>query len=240
MSEVGSTSTSDPLKHLSTADKHKPAVKGNDELGQKAFLQLMITQLENQDPLSPQENGEFIAQLAQFSSVESLDRLNNSFDGFAKNFVGNQALQASSLVGRSVSVDTDTSFLGEGSAVTGLIDVPSSTQDLKIDIYSPAGELLDTIDIGTASAGELALRWNGQYAEVNGKLLKWQSSHEGGLPAGSYKFAATSTVEGKTTQLETYLSANVNSVTVGANGSLTLNLAGIGAVKLSDVKQFNE
>ena len=238
MNEVGSTS--DALQHLSSANKHKPETKGSDELGQKAFLRLMITQLENQDPLSPQENGEFIAQLAQFSSVESLDRLNTNFDGFAQNFMGNQALQASSLVGRSVSVDTDTSFLGEGLAITGLIEVPETTDDLKVDIYSAAGELLDTINIGIAEEGDLALRWNGQYAEVNGKLLDWKSSHEGGLPPGIYTLKATSSVESDTTQLATYLSANVNSVTVGANGNLTLNLAGVGAVKLSDVKQFNE
>src|SRR5690606_38260370 len=199
-----------------------------------------ITQLENQDPLSPQENGEFIAQLAQFSSVESLDRLNTNFDGFAQGFVANQALQASSLVGRSVSVDTDTSFLGEGLAITGLIEIPETTDDLKVDIYSAAGELLDSINIGIVQEGDLALRWNGQYAEVNGKLLDWQSSHEGGLPPGMYTIKATSSVEGDTTQLATYLSANVNSVTVGANGNLTLNLAGVGAVKLSDIKQFNE
>src|SRR5690554_3235081 len=137
MNEVGNTS--DVLQHLSGANKHKPETKGSDELGQKAFLKLMITQLENQDPLSPQENGEFIAQLAQFSSVESLDRLNTNFDGFAQNFMGNQALQASSLVGRSVSVDTDTSFLPEGLAITGLIEIPETTDDLKVDIYSEAG-----------------------------------------------------------------------------------------------------
>lgn len=241
MSEVGSTSSNnDVFQNLSINNKNKQAAKGSDELGQKAFLQLMITQLENQDPLSPQENGDFIAQLAQFSSVESLDRLNTRFDGFAQNFVANQALQASSLVGRSVSVDTDTSFLGEGLAVTGLIEVPASTDDLTVDIYSPEGKLLDTIDVGIAKEGDLALRWNGKHAEVNGKLLEWESSHEGGLPAGTYKIAVTSTVEGKSTQLETYLSANVNSVTVGPNGGLTLNLAGVGAVSLSDVKQFNE
>lgn len=240
MSDVSSTTASDALQHLSAATKHKPETKANNELGQKAFLQLMITQLENQDPLSPQENGEFIAQLAQFSSVESLDRLNNSFDGFAQNFVANQALQASSLVGRSVSVDTDTSYLGEGLAITGLIEVPASTDDVKVNIYSEAGELLDSIDIGIAEEGDLALRWNGQYAELNGKLLDWQSSHEGGLPPGNYTIEATASVEGESTQLQSYLSANVNSVTVGANGNLTLNLAGVGAVSLSDVKQFNE
>lgn len=238
MSEI--SSTNNVLQDYSIANKTNQAAKGSQELGQKAFLQLMITQLENQDPLSPQENGEFIAQLAQFSSVESLDRLNTNFDGFARNFVSNQALQASSLVGRSVSVASETSFLQEGSAVTGLIEVPASTQDLKIDIYSPAGQLLDTVPVGAASAGDLAFRWNGKYVEVNGKMLKWQSPHENGLPPGNYKFAVTSSMDGKPTQLSTYLSANVNSVTVGAGGGMTLNLAGVGAVKLSDVKQFNE
>src|SRR5690606_34443268 len=217
MSEISSASS--VLQDYSIDKKAKSSAKGSDELGQKAFLKLMITQLENQDPLSPQENGEFIAQLAQFSSVESLDRLNNNFDGFAKNFVANQALQASSLVGRSVSVETDTSYLGLGGVVTALVDVPSSTEDLKIDIYSPAGELLDTIDVGSAKAGDLAVRWNGKYVEVNGKILDWQSSHEEGLPEGIYKFSATTTVDGKATELATYLSANVNSVTVGANGA---------------------
>src|SRR5690606_32865589 len=180
MSEISSASS--VLQDYSIDKKAKSSAKGSDELGQKAFLKLMITQLENQDPLSPQENGEFIAQLAQFSSVESLDRLNTNFDGFAQGFVANQALQASSLVGRSVSVDTDTSFLGEGLAITGLIEIPETTDDLKVDIYSAAGELLDSINIGIVQEGDLALRWNGQYAEVNGKLLDWQSSHEGGLP----------------------------------------------------------
>lgn len=239
MSEVGSASNS-VFQDLAISKKTQEATKGSDELGQKAFLQLMITQLENQDPLSPQENGEFIAQLAQFSSVESLDRLNNNFDSFTQNFVANQALQASSLVGRSVSVATDSAALYEGDAVAALVEVPVSTEDLQVDIYSPSGQLLDSIDVGSAKAGDLAFRWNGAHAEVNGKMLDWTSSHEGGLPAGNYKFAFSAPVDGKTTQLKSYLSANVNSVTVGANGALTLNLAGVGAVSLADVKQFNE
>ncbi len=240
MSEIASTSANSVFQDLSIAKKTKDATQGSDELGQKAFLQLMITQLENQDPLSPQENGEFIAQLAQFSSVESLDKLNNNFEGFTQNFVANQALQASSLVGRSVSVETDKSQLLEGGAVTALVEIPSSTQDLQVDIYNDAGALVDSIDVGSAPAGDLALRWNGKHAEVNGELLDWQSSHANGLGAGNYKFTVTSSVDGKPTQLNTYLSANVNSVTVGPSGSLTLNLAGLGAVNLADVKQFNE
>lgn len=228
------------FQDLSIARKNSEAAPKSDELGQKAFLKLMITQLENQDPLSPQENTEFIAQLAQFSSVESLDRLNNNFDSFTQNFVANQALQASSLVGRSVSVATDQARLEAGRSVTALIEVPASTDDVNIDVFDSAGSLVDQIPLGSSAAGELAFRWDGQFAEVNGELLDWRSPVEAGLPPGDYRFEVKGSLDGKQTQLNTFLSANVNSVTVGANGALTLNLAGIGAVNLDDVKQFNE
>lgn len=213
---------------------------GSDELGQKAFLQLMITQLENQDPLSPQDNTEFISQLAQFSSVESLDSLNNSFDQFANSFVANQALQASTLVGRSVSVPSEQTMLVSGGLISASVDIPASTGDVRVNIYTESGELVDQIPLGEQPAGELVMRWDGLNAEVNGDLIDWASSHENGVGSGIYKFEVTASIDGKPKQLETALSANVNSVTVGSNGQLTLNLAGVGPVSLSDVKQFNE
>ncbi len=228
------------FQDLSIEQKGKQAEKGGNELGQKAFLKLMITQLENQDPLSPQENSEFIAQLAQFSSVEGLERLNGNFDSFAQNFVDNQALQASSLVGRSVSVKSDEAQLEGGKYVNALVDVPARTLDLIVNIYDEAGALKEQIPVGESAAGELALRWDGKKMSVNGQELDWRSEYEGGLPPGHYGFTVTSTQEGKNTQLDTYLSANVNSVTVGANGALSLNLAGVGTVSLDDVKQFNQ
>ena len=200
----------------------------------------MITQLENQDPLSPQDNTEFVAQLAQFSSVESLDRLNNNFDSFTNSFVENQALQASSLVGRSVTVPTDTTQLELGGVVSASVDVPYSVNDVNLKIYSEDGQLMDDIALGAQPAGEMVFRWDGLNTELNGELLDWQSSQEDGVPPGNYRFELNSVVDGQETALNTALSANVNSVTVGANGQLTLNLAGIGAVALSEVKQFNQ
>lgn len=228
------------LSDLSVSQKYPTEKKESEELGQKAFLKLMITQMENQDPLSPQENSDFIAQLAQFSSVESLDTLSNNFDAFTKGFVGNQALQASSLVGRSVTVPAETTRLEDQSAVNGLIDVPASTGNVTLDIFTRGGDLVEQIQLGAQQAGQMAFRWDGKAMEVNGKPLDWQSEHENGLPPGEYKFAVTASIDGEPTQLQTSLSANVNSVTVGAQGGLFLNLAGAGSVKLSDVKQFNE
>ena len=75
---------------------------GKKALGKDAFLQLLVTQLKNQNPLEPQDNGDFVAQLAQFSSLEGITTLNDTVSGIAGNYNSSQALQASSLVGRSV------------------------------------------------------------------------------------------------------------------------------------------
>ncbi len=227
------------LSDLSIRSTQKDEPKEN-ELGQSAFLELMITQLKNQDPLSPQDNTAFVAQLAQFSSVESLDKLNNNFDSFTNSFVANQALQASSLVGRSVTVPSDTTRLDAGGVVSASVDVPASSGDISVSIYAENGTLVDQVNLGARPSGEMVMRWDGMSFEVNGELLDWQSSQTNGLPAANYRFDVTASVDGAPTELETSLSANVNSVTVGANGTLVLNLAGIGAVSLSDVKQFNE
>jgi len=221
-------------------DKNKsaaPAKKSND-LGQDAFLQLMITQMKNQDPLSPQENSEFVAQLAQFSSVQGLEKLNTSFNNFSSSFQSNQALQASSLVGRSVSVESETSILGLGGIISGTVNLPASTSDLNINIYDSKGALAASIPVGSVPKGDTNFRWDGQNIEVNGELLEWTSG-ETALPPDTYTFQVTATQSGKTEQLATSLSANVNSVTLGTDGKIVLNLAGVGPMDVSKVKQFN-
>lgn len=87
--------------------------------------------------------------------------------------------------------------------------------------------------------GETVFRWDGQNIEVNGKLLDWEASEDDVAVAGKYRFEVTAMQNGKTEALNTSLSANVNSVTIGENGKLILNLAGVGAVEADKVKQFN-
>lgn len=226
-------STSSVTDNLSIT-KRQDTNKNNNELGQAAFLELMITQMNNQNPLNPQDNSEFVAQLAQFSSVEGLERLNKNFSSF----MSNNALQASSLVGRNVTVETDTSTLQNGGIVAGSVDLPFAANDLTIKVYDASGALIQDIPIGDAAGGENVFRWDGQHIEVNGKLLEWEAG-EAAVPAGEYKFEVTATQNGQPEALATSLSANVNSVTIGENGALILNLAGIGAVNVTEVKQFN-
>jgi len=240
MSDVTTKSTSDVMAGyaINKNPAAETAKKKSNELGQDAFLQLMITQMKNQDPLAPQSNSEFVAQLAQFSSVQGLEKLNTNFNTFSSSFNSNQALQASSLVGRSVSVETDTSMLVDKGIISGNVKLASATSDMKINIYDDKGALAAQVPVGTVPAGDANFRFDGQNIEVNGELLDWTTG-EKALPPGSYSFEVMASQNGKQEQLTTSLSVNVNSVTIGADGKLVLNLAGVGPVDMSKIKQFN-
>ncbi|HEY6529035.1 MAG TPA: flagellar hook assembly protein FlgD [Cellvibrionaceae bacterium] len=224
---------------LSSTNKYKKDEKAPNELGQDAFLQLMISQLKNQDPLSPQDNGEFVSQLAQFSSVEGLDKLNNNFDSFANKFVSNQALQASSLVGRTVTVPGKTTALEKDGIVTTSAEVPAGASNFSLAIYKNNGALAQTIEFDKVAGDEVKLAWNGREAVLNDQAVKIPESVKASDP-GIYTFKLSALVDGKRTELDNNITANVNSVTLGKNGTLTLNLAGAGSVNLSDIKEINE
>ena len=99
--------------------------------------------MNNQNPLNPQDNSEFVAQLAQFSSVEGITKLNTQMEGMATSFQSSQALQASALVGRDVLVPMEKTLVQSGGTVTGAIDVASATSQLSLNVYNESGALVD-------------------------------------------------------------------------------------------------
>jgi flagellar basal-body rod modification protein FlgD len=89
----------------------------NSQLGETAFLQLLTTQLQNQDPLNPMDDTQSVAELAQFSAVQATTSLNDSFSSFESNF---SVMQSAGLLGKTVSAQsTDSS--GNVSTVTGTV-----------------------------------------------------------------------------------------------------------------------
>ncbi|QAY89315.1 flagellar hook assembly protein FlgD [Pseudomonas sp. ACM7] len=198
---------------------------GKKALGKDAFLQLLVTQLKNQNPLEPQDNGAFVAQLAQFSSLEGITTLNDTVSGLASNYNSSQALQASSLVGRSVIAPGGTAVVDTSKSFSGTIAVPSSVDPVKVKITDADGKVVRTIDLGSEVAGTSTFIWDGK--NDAGEVAK----------AGTYTFGATATYDGKATSLVTYLPATVNSVTISqTGGELMLNLAGAGSIALSKVQ----
>ena len=112
------------------------------DLGQKDFLELMVAQLKNQDPFKPMESGEFLTQLAQFGTVNGIQGLQSSFGQLVGSLQSVQALQASSLVGRSVLVKGDTGVLTAGGSLGGVIDLQSSAGDVSVKILDASGRIV--------------------------------------------------------------------------------------------------
>ncbi len=262
MADVSDIGTSTAALNQYSSDNL--AVEKDNELGKNEFLKLLVAQMNNQNPLEPQDNTEFIAQLAQFSSVEGIENLNASVDDMAGNLRSSQALQASSMVGRSVIVpNNEHGFLQYGDLIAGFAELPATTMNLNLQIQSSSGETLETIDLGRHDQGPVSLRWDGANIEMDGEIVDLNRSllnrqefllDEDGetikdasgqpipspYPPGDYKFVISASIDGKNETLDTSMSGKVDSVTIGSNSSVILNLAGGTKAALSDVKQILE
>lgn len=208
-----------------SSDTTSSAATGGQALGKDTFLQLLVTQLKNQNPLDPQDNSEFVAQLAQFSSLEGINTLNATVEGLATNYTSSQALQASALVGHSVLAPASSTTVDTASGITGQFDLASSSTDATVKVYDANGTLVKNIDLGSQSAGTVSFDWDG-------------TDNDGlALSSGTYKFVASATVDGSEVAQTTYLPSTVSSVTVGSTaGDMSLKLADGSSVALSAVK----
>lgn len=221
--------TVDPkvLEALGLTQSRPKAENKKDELGQDDFLKLMTAQLNNQDPMKPMENGEFLSQMAQFGTVDGINKLQQSFNQLSGALHSNQALQASSLVGRSVMVPSDQALLVPGENVVGSVELPEAATDVKLKVFDQSGELVKTIELGTHEAGKVNFQWNG--LDESGETM----------PPGTYEIKAVASIDGTDEGVSTLVRTNVDSVTLG-NGQegLTLNLRGIGTVSFADVREL--
>ncbi len=212
--------------NLGLSQTPQTSTNSNNELGQDAFMRLMLAQMQNQDPLSPMENGQFIAQLAQFQSVSGINDLSTSFSDFVTSMQSNQALQASALVGRQVLVDSNTAALSDTGAVNGAAILPASTTNMNVYVYDSSGQLVRTINMGEQSAGEIEFSWDGMDGSGNR------------LPAGQYDFKVEAAYEGENYELASAFYSTVESVVLGGGNGITLNVTGQGEVPMSIVSKI--
>jgi flagellar basal-body rod modification protein FlgD len=155
-------------------------VGGSKPLGQESFLKLLVAQLQNQDPLNPQENYEFVAQLAQFSSLEQSIGINDRLDALALQNQGMQNSQIVSLVGKEATVKGDIVTLsGQGAVVPISFSLDEAAAASTVVIRDAAGRSVRTIPVAAKSAGTVTVQWNGQNDSGNPQ------------PAGPYKVTVT-------------------------------------------------
>lgn len=215
----------DPLSGVGAAAAAAASGTGKkDELGQDAFLQLMVAQMKNQDPTKPADPTEFLSQLAQFSTVTSVQDMRDSISSLSDALKGSQVLGGTSLVGHAVMAVGDTAVLGDTGSVFGGTTIPAGASEAAVIVTDASGQQVAQIPLSTQQ-GEVDFTWDG----TNGLGQR--------VPAGTYKVSAIANVGGASQSLETQLASRVDSVSIDpTNYSLTLN-TDIGPIALAAVRQ---
>ena len=202
----------DPLSPVDSSQQLASFTSASEaSLSRDDFLQLLVTQLGNQDPLNPMDGQEFAAQLAQFSSLEQLININESMiqsgeiNGLLAQSVN--AGVAADLIGKTIEAEGD-QFQYSGEDSTSLrFELFSAASDVQVEIYNPAGQLIRTESLSNLDSGQHTFEWNGLDGENEQQLN------------GQYSFKVTATdPEGATVNSRTFISGTVDRVTYNQNG----------------------
>jgi flagellar basal-body rod modification protein FlgD len=201
-----------------------------DDLGRDAFLQLFTTQLKNQNPLDPMGNEAFVAQLAQFSSLESMKSMEGTMSEVANLIRDEKFVGGANLLGKKIALQGGQVVGGGGVTANGDIELANGAESVIVSIYEPkTGDLVARQTLGNQSKGTLPLTWDG--LKTNGDIA----------PYGNYVMSA-SVVNGA--QMETAMvktSATVRAVTwdasaqdilVELDGGLKLSLAQVDRIEI--------
>ncbi|ALM83195.1 flagellar hook capping FlgD N-terminal domain-containing protein [Bordetella sp. N] len=197
---------------------------------QNQFLTLLVTQLNNQDPLNPMDNSQLTSQLAQISTVQGITDLKTLVSTISGQVDVSQSLSAVSMIGKKVMVpgtaeklDTDST----GARVTTPIgvDLQADAASVKIAISDSSGRVVRTIDMGQQSTGILTPTWDGKDDSGNA------------MADGSYTIAVTATDStGATVTAEALSSGTVQNVAYTTDG-VRLDLGLLGQFSVLDIRQ---
>ena len=196
----------------------------SDDLGQADFLELMVTQLQNQDPFEPLQSGEFIGQLAQFGTVSGVGELNNSFSALSSSLISSQSLGATNLIGKNALIPSDSLSLKEGDSTKGAISTGAPTNNVNVNIFDAAGNLVKSLPLGVVNEKLQEFVWDG--TDANGDQA----------PEGEYFFSVVGTQGEDSIALDTYAYKQIESISLGNNSnSVRLNVESGGELNISEI-----
>ena len=157
------------------------STSSTNSLGQDAFLQLLVTQLQYQDPLDPMDDKEFVAELAQFSSLEQLTEINTGIDNLASIGETQQLMGAVNFIGKTIEATGTAVGLSDGTATPVTFTLSDDAETCLVNIMDSSGTTVRTVDLGATSAGEIEFTWDGK--DYDGNVME----------DGQYQVAMTAT-----------------------------------------------
>ncbi len=170
MSEINSSNQSlnkilDKLGINSAKEKFAPR-ETKDQLGQEDFLKLMTTQLQNQDPFAPVDNADFIAQMAQFSTVTGITSMDQTMKSVSEQLSEMRIASTTQLMGHSVLVPGKIARADKKGVISGVVDLPQTASNLSIIFENSDGEVLHQDTLGTQKPGLVGFEWKDLPQEI--------------------------------------------------------------------------
>ncbi|MBS1156004.1 MAG: hypothetical protein H6R07_1928 [Proteobacteria bacterium] len=207
-------------------NKKTTTTKSDMDVQQDRFMKLLVTQLQNQDPMNPVDSAETTSQMAQINMVTQLSKLNDAMTTMATSFSSQQALQAAGIIGKSV-LATGTKMDFSGSAVDFQANVTSGLQGGMVQVLDSKGNVVSQQEFSQPStAGNTTFSWDG-------KLTDGTTA-----PSGTYSVRAYGKAsDGSAVALDTLTWQKVGSVALNS-GNTQLVLADKSTVDLSSVTQI--
>jgi flagellar basal-body rod modification protein FlgD len=198
------------------------------DLDRNAFLRLFTTQLQNQNPLDPMKNEAFVAQLAQFSSLEATTRMSDSLDQFVTSQSTEKVMRGASLIGKNVFVSGATVSQTGGQPIEGMMNLDGMADNVMLQVVDRnSGQIVNAMDLGPQMAGEVEFTWNG--GNFQGEAA----------PAGEYVFLAEMTQGDAVKQVPVLAEAKVKGVSWNDEiGQVLLEIADGQSVPLSEIKRI--
>ena len=148
------------LSKLGVKTQEEVQKQGNkNTLGQEDFLKLMTAQLQNQDPFAPMDNGDFIAQMAQFSTVTGITEINNNLTNLGSKLEPNRVATAAQFLGHSVLVPGQVASPDDKGEIHGVVDLPGYSNDVGLTFTGPSGEIVHTMNLGSNEKGLVGFSW---------------------------------------------------------------------------------
>ena len=208
------------------AQARQPAPEA--DLDRNAFLRLFTTQLQNQNPLDPMKNEAFVAQLAQFSSLEATTRMSDSLDQFVTSQSTERVMRGASLIGKNVFVSGATVSQSGGQPIEGMLNLEGMADSVMLQVVDRnTGQIVNAMDLGPQMAGEVEFTWNGGNFEGEA------------APAGNYVFLAEMTQGEAKKQVPVLAEAKVKGVSWNDEiGQVLLEIADGQSVPLSEIKRI--
>jgi len=150
----------DPTLETNSPLTQDPRVK--QQLGKDEFLKLLLAQISAQDPLNPMDDKEFIAQLAQFSSLEQAMQTNERLALLQVMESASANAQVTGLIGKSIVAQGDGLNIAGGVAPDIRMDLSSAAQQVTVRIIDETGKVVRTLELGNRPAGDLTVAWDGR------------------------------------------------------------------------------